>query len=348
MELLKQHRYMFLLISCIAVLLNSMHADCEQIGVNYGMDGNNLPSAGDVVSLMKKNNIGKMRIFGPNADVLRAFANSRIEVIVGVENKGLKAVASSQDSANGWVNDNIKPFYPSTNIKYIAVGNEVLEMPDNAQYVSFLVPAIKNIQTALENANLQNNIKVSTAHAMTVIGTSSPPSKGTFKDAVKDSMSSILQFLQDHGSPFMANVYPYFSYDGDRSIKLDYALFNPTPPVVDEGLSYTNLFDAMVDAVLSAMESLGHPNIPIVITESGWPSAGKDVATIENAQTYNNNLIKHVLSNAGTPKRPGSSIETYIFALFNENLKGPAEVEKHFGLFNPDEQPVYPVKFSLN
>ncbi|GLJ18436.1 hypothetical protein SUGI_0326660 [Cryptomeria japonica] len=325
-----------------------MIADCEQIGVNYGMNGDNLPSASDVVSLMKNNNIGKMRIFGPNGDALRAFANSGIEVIVGVGNSELQAVASSQDSANGWVNDNIKPFYPSTNIKYIAVGNEVLGTSSNAQYVSFLVSAIKNIQTALENANLQNNIKVSTAHAMTVIGTGFPPSKGTFSDTVKDSMSTILQFLQDHGSPFMANVYPYFSYDGNRdSISLEYALFKSTSPVVtDRDLSYTNLFDAMVDTLLSAMESLGHSHLPIVITESGWPSAGKDVATIENAQTYNNNLIKHVLSNDGTPKRPGSGIETYIFALFNENKKEGDETEKHFGLFNPDEQPAYPVNFS--
>ncbi|KAH9317800.1 hypothetical protein KI387_019569 [Taxus chinensis] len=317
------------------------------------MDGDNLPSAGDVVvvNLMKNNNIGRMRIFQANSDALQAFANSGIDVIVGVDNSQVQDIASNQDSANAWVNDNIKPFYPSTNIKYIAVGNEILGMSGNEQYVSYLVPAMNNIQTALANANLQNDIKVSTAHASTVLAdTSFPPSKGTFNDAVKDTMNSILQFLQDHGSPFMANVYPYFSYDGNRdSISLDYALFKSTSAVVTDdgsGLSYTNLFDAMVDTLLFAMESSGHSNLPIVITESGWPSGGKDIATIENAQTYNNNLIKHVLSNAGTPKRPGSSIDTYIFALFNENLKEGEETEKNFGLFYPNQQPVYPVNFA--
>ncbi|KAH9331491.1 hypothetical protein KI387_003599, partial [Taxus chinensis] len=212
----------------------------QKIGVNYGMDGDNLPSAGDVVvvNLMKNNNIGKMRIFKANRDALQAFGNSGIEVIVGVDNSELQAIASNQDSANGWVNDNIKPFYPSTNIKYIAVGNEILGMSGNAQYLSYLVPAMNNIQTALANANLQNDIKVSTAHASTVLSdTSFPPSKGTFSDAVKDTMNSILQFLQDHGSPFMANVYPYFSYDRNRnSINLDYALFKSTSAVVtDDG-----------------------------------------------------------------------------------------------------------------
>jgi exo-beta-1,3-glucanase (GH17 family) len=310
--------------------------------VNYGMLGDNLPSADQVVTLMNDNNIGKMRIFAANGDALKAFANSGIDVIVGVENSRLQEISSSQDAANGWVNDNIRPF---PNIKYIAVGNEVLP---STQDVPYLFSAMTNIQTAIQNANLQNNIKVSTTHAMSVIGNGFPPSQGTFRDDVMTTMSSILKFLSDNGAPFMANVYPYFSYIGDRNdISLDYALFKSTSAVVqDVGRSYSNLFDAMVDTLLSAMEALGYPNVPIVITESGWPSAGADVATVENAQAYNNNLIQHVLSNAGTPKRPGTSIETYIFAIFNEDKKTGDETERHFGLFNPDQSPAYSVNFS--
>ena len=138
------------------------------------MDGDNLPTADQVVTLMKNNNIGKDRIFQANGDALKAFANSGIDVIVGIKNSRLQGISSSQDAANGWINDNIRPFYPATNIKYIAVGNEVLP---NTEYVSYLVPAMMNIQTALQNANLQNNIKVSTAHATTVIGNAFPPSR---------------------------------------------------------------------------------------------------------------------------------------------------------------------------
>lgn len=60
------------------------------------------------------------------------------------------------------------------------------------------------------------------------------------------------------------------------------------------------------------------------------------------APTYNQNLMKHVMSNKGTPKRPNAYIEAFIFAMFNENLK-PAGVEQHFGLFYPNKQPVYPL-----
>jgi len=286
-----------------------------------------------------------MRIFTANADALNAFANSGIDVIVGVGNDELQAISSNQDSANGWVNDNIVPFYPATNIKYIAVGNEVLS---GTQYVSYLVPAMTNIQTAIQNANLQNNIKVSTTHASDVV-TGYPPSAGAVRADVKDTMSQILKLLSDNGAPLMANIYPYFSYINNRgSIKLEYALFKSTSTVVADpsGLNYNNLFDALVDTLLSSVEALGYSNLPIVITESGWPSAGGDAASVENAQTYNNNLIKHVLSTAGTPKKPGTSIETYIFALFNENKKAGAETEQHFGLFNADQTPAYTVNFS--
>eukprot|EP00253_Pinus_taeda_P031526 PITA_31526 len=262
----------------------------DKIGLNYGMLGDNLPPADQVVTLLNGHNIGKMKLFDRDGGALNAFANSGIDVIVGVSNSDLQAISSSQDSANGWVNDNIVP-YSNTSIKYIT------------------------------NANLQN-IKASTPHAFNVIGNSYPPSKGAFSDDVKDIMSSILKFLSDNGAPFMANVYPYLSYVGDSNdIHLDYALFQPTATAVTNGdHNYNNLFDAMVDSVFSAMEASGYSNIPLIFTESGWPSAGVNAATTENAQAYNNNLIQHVLSNAGTPKRPGTNIEP-ICSLFSTKTR---------------------------
>ncbi|GLJ36077.1 hypothetical protein SUGI_0723880 [Cryptomeria japonica] len=73
-------------------------------------------------------------------------------------------------------------------------------------------PAMNNIQKALSNANLQNDIKVSTPHATSVLYNSFPPSKGTFGE----NMSAILKFLSDKYPPFLASVYPYFSYKYNR------------------------------------------------------------------------------------------------------------------------------------
>ncbi|KAJ4843274.1 hypothetical protein Tsubulata_009887, partial [Turnera subulata] len=83
----------------------------------------------------------------------------------------------------------------------------------------------------------------------------------------------------------------------------------------------------------------------VIVSETGWPSAGGDApATIINAQTYNQNMINRMKNNVGTPKSPGKGLEIYIFALFNENLKASG-TEQHFGLFYPTMEPVYPIQF---
>ncbi|XP_010921888.1 putative glucan endo-1,3-beta-glucosidase GVI [Elaeis guineensis] len=84
------------------------------------------------------------------------------------------------------------------------------------------------------------------------------------------------------------------------------------------------LFDAMVDA------QVGHPDVSVVVLEIGWPSTGGAVGVMgENAMMYHNKVVAHVTSSTGTPKRPGMAIETYLFALFNENLK-PAIVDQNY------------------
>ncbi|KAI9077171.1 hypothetical protein K1719_040877 [Acacia pycnantha] len=60
------------------------------------------------------------------------------------------------------------------------------------------------------------------------------------------------------------------------------------------------------------------------------------------AATYNQNFVRRIASQRGTPKRPNRFVEGFVFAMFNENRK-PAGVEQHFGLFYPDMRPVYPV-----
>jgi hypothetical protein len=57
---------------------------------------------------------------------------------------------------------------------------------------------------------------------------------------------------------------------------------------------------------------------------------------VDNAKAYNTNLVAHLKSQVGTPRTPGKSVDTYIFALYDEDLKGGPESERSFGLYKTD------------
>lgn len=310
------------------------------IGVNYGFLGDNLPTPANVVALLKSRNINKIRIFEPRADVLTALGGSGIEVILGVRNENLQELASDATAAARWVNTNVTPYKSSVNFTCITAGNEVIP----GTLAGNVLGAMQNLDAALNAAN--SPIPVSTAVSMQILATSFPPSNGKFSDEVTPVMQGITGFLAAKKFPLLLNAYPFFARTGDpTNVPLDYALFAGNPIGTNDGsLHYVNLFDAMVDSVYSALEKVGGSTVDMVISETGWPSAGNTDATVENAQTYVNNLISHVTSGNGTPRRPGKELETYIFALFNENLK-PAGVEMNFGLYHPDMTEVYHVNF---
>ncbi|CAH8268911.1 unnamed protein product [Arabidopsis lyrata] len=326
-----------LMILLSLVIASFFNTTAGQIGVCYGMLGETLPSPSDVVALYKKQNIQRMRLYGPDPDALAALRDSNIELILDVPSSDLERLASSQTEADKWVQENVQSYTDGVRFRYINVGNEVKPSAGGV-----LLQAMQYIEKAVSGAGL--GVKVSTAIATDTTTDTFPPSQGRFTDEYKSFLEPVIGFLMSKQSPLLVNLYPYFSYMGDTAkVPLDYALFTAQSTVADDPYSYQNLFDANLDSVYAALEKSGGGSLEIVVSESGWPTEGGVGTSVENAKTYVNNLIQHVKN--GSPRRPGKAIETYIFAMFDENKKEPA-FEKFWGLFHPDRQPKYEVNFN--
>ncbi|KAJ7296144.1 hypothetical protein O6H91_15G071800 [Diphasiastrum complanatum] len=291
------------------------------IGINVH---SHLPSHVDpkhVVDLVKKLGVGHVRLHDANSSILSAFAYSDVEILVGITNNLIPTVASSQAVASAWLKDHVFVHLPYVKITGIVVGNEVLSKFSSAGAI--LLPAMRNVYNALAVANMDKQIKVSTSLSSSLLSTGFLPSQARFNSTYSALIEPLLNFLSESESYFMLSIKPlalYLQYKHNTS--LDYALFLPNQGVFDTNtnLPYKNLFDAAVDATYNAMAAMNHPELPVVVSEIYWPTLGTspEEGSPENAALFNKNLVRHILSNNGTPQRPGAEIQTYMFDPFSE------------------------------
>jgi exo-beta-1,3-glucanase (GH17 family) len=319
------------------------------VGINYGQIANNLPSPSRVTYLLGSLNISRVKLYDADPNVLLAFANTDVEFVIGLGNEYLQKM-TDPNQAQTWIRQHVQPYISQTKIKCITVGNEVLTSNDTQQ-MSYLLPAMQTVNRALANLGLNNEIYVTTAHSFGILSNSFPPSAGAFRQDLVQYIQSILDFHSQTNSPFLINAYPFFAYkDNPDQVSLNYALFQPDPGMIDPNtnLHYDNMLYAQIDAVYSAIRALGHTNILVKVSETGWPSKGDPNeigATPENARLYNGNLLRRIEQKQTTPANPSVPIDIFVFALFNEDLKpGPAS-ERNYGLYYPDGTPVYNIGF---
>ncbi|KAK3149509.1 hypothetical protein QOZ80_3AG0218370 [Eleusine coracana subsp. coracana] len=318
------------------------------IGINYGDVADNLPPPSSTARLIKSTTISKVRLYGTDPAMISAFAGTGISLLLGATNGDIPNLASSPSAAAAWVAAHVPSDPPIT---AVSVGNEVF-FADDPALAAQLVPAMQNLYAALPP---NSSIKVSTVNAMDVLAASDPPSSGAFRPDLSAGLDPLLAFLSKTGSPFLVNPYPYFAYLSDpRAETLAFCLFQPNPGRPDAGsagLTYTNMFDAMVDAVRAALDAKGYKDVEVVVAETGWPHKGdadETGATVDNARAYVSGLVDHLRSGAGTPRTPGKPVETYLFAVYDEDLKPGKGSEKYFGLFQTSLTETYPTGLLRN
>ncbi|XP_022865449.1 glucan endo-1,3-beta-glucosidase 14-like, partial [Olea europaea var. sylvestris] len=317
------------------------------IGINYGQIANNLPPPSHVVDLLKSLNLSRVKLYDADPNVLAAFANSNVEFIIGLGNEYLQKMTDPAE-AQTWIRQHVQPYISQTKITCITVGNEILTSND-AQMMSNLLPAMQTMYNSLSNLGLSKEVYVTTAHSIGILGNSFPPSAGAFRQDLANYIQRILDFHSQTGSPFLINAYPFFAYkDNPGHVSLEYVLFEPNPGMRDPvtNLNYDNMLYAQIDAVYTAIKAMGHTDIQVKVSETGWPSKGdpNEVgASTDNARLYNTNMLNRIQQHQGTPAKPSVAVDIYVFALFNENLKPGPSSERNYGLYYPNGTLVYDI-----
>ena len=70
------------------------------LGISYGRVGNNLPAATSVPQMVASLGVGRVRLYDADPSTIRAFANTGVELVVGVPDECLAAVSTPTGAAN--------------------------------------------------------------------------------------------------------------------------------------------------------------------------------------------------------------------------------------------------------
>ncbi|XP_074570474.1 glucan endo-1,3-beta-glucosidase-like [Curcuma longa] len=307
------------------------------IGVTLGYDRETLPSPSTILQILKSHSITNLRLLVPIPDLIRALNGTGVGLMVGVPNDHIVQLSiGGVEACLHWIKSSALNYINADQVKYIAVGNEVLST--NIAIMNHLISCMYNFHQALQALKLDSSIKISSPFSSRILSVLLPPSAGTFSPFSLPVVRPILKFSSETGSPFMVNLSPFLRFLEDhQGIALNFFLFKANAATVtDGGLKYTNMFDVMIDALKAAMEKEGYSGIKVLVSGTGWPTTGNQVASPSNAAAFLEGVISRALQAKGTPKQPDQAVEVYLSNLFAGSGGGSNDIEKHSGIFNFD------------
>ncbi|MCD7457685.1 hypothetical protein HAX54_035867 [Datura stramonium] len=337
----------------LVLVFVTMAPRCLSVGVNWGtMASHQLPPE-NVVKMLKQNGFDKVKLFEADDKILSALIGSDIEVMLAIPNYMLQDMSTDPWVAASWIDANVSAYAYTRGVKirYVAVGNEPFLQTYNGTYLHSTLPALRNVQEAINHAGLGPEVKAIVPLNADIYYSpdSNPvPSAGDFRPEVRDLAIQIVQYLNSNDAPFVVNIYPFLSLYENNYFPLEYAFFNGSnKPIKDGDYLYTNVFDANFDTLAWSLKKAGFPDMKIIVGEVGWPTDGNKNANIENAKRFNQGMIQHAQNGEGTPARKGK-IDIYLFSLIDENTKSiaPGNFERHWGIFEFDGKPKYELDVS--
>lgn len=322
----------------------------------------------------KKTGVRRFKLFDRDVPTLQAIqaAIPNAEVTVGLGNDELAVLAADPRAAV----EALRPLQPFGGmIRYVAVGSEPNEAPaweeDATGLVAVLLPAYEHTVAALQSlgGGLSEGTRAVVPLTMAVVdGFAKPPPHGRKKQqrhrekeesmpipAVAEGqflpawdgplLRPLLQALNASGSVMMMNIHPYGVYrDHARTMDVGFATGSSSNSDSSSGSNgYTSLLDQLHDTLVTALAKAGHPEMEIVVGETGWPSAGGVGASAANACRYVRSTVGRT-ARAGTPLRPGKGVELYLFEAYDEAGKTVfGGIEPHWGVLREDGEAKYPV-----
>ncbi|CAL1396239.1 unnamed protein product [Linum trigynum] len=284
-----------------------------------------------------------VRLQHPDPNLIGAFNFTNTSVILAIPNGLIAPMASSRTLAVEWLRVHVLPFYPRSKIAVISVGEDAVAVSQ----ISFLLPAIRNVHVALRDDIGIRSISVSTTFSfINIVMAVCPPSAATFQEPIGGAViRPLLKFLEDTNSSFLVNLYPHNMYRLRSQISPGFALFHEGASNFRDdfatGVRNGNLFNVMVDAVLTSLEVIGHGNIPLIVfvDETVWPSSAVDSTAESNANpSYAESYLKSQLTTGeGSPLRKGVARPTSTSCL-KPILSSSCSRERTIGAFNTQKR----------
>jgi Glycosyl hydrolases family 17 len=175
--------------------------------------------------------------------------------------------------------------------RYVAVGNEPFLSSYNGTFLNVTLLALENIQKALNDAGVGSSVKATVPMNADVYA-GDLPSEGRFRTDISDLMTQIATFLYQNGAPFVVNIYPFLSLYDNEGFPFDYAFFDGSSNTVnDNGVVYTNVFDANFDTLVSSLNAINLGSMEIILGEVGWPTDGDINAKAAYAQRFYTGMV---------------------------------------------------------